>query len=45
MLNATKLGLVTEAAITQALRRGLRQHFVAGRFDSGVWKGTRMPCR
>ena len=45
MLNATKLGLVTEAAITQALRRGLRQHFVAGRFDSGVWKGACMPCR
>ena len=38
LLNATKLGLASEAAVTQAARRALRQHFVAGRFDSGVWK-------
>ena len=37
MENATKLGLVTEEAIARSLRRGLRQQFIAGRFDAGVW--------
>ena len=37
LMNATRLGLATEEAITQAARRALRQHFVAGRFDSGAW--------
>merc|ERR1712166_212585 len=37
LLNATKIGLVTEARVARALRRGLRQQFIAGRFDSGVW--------
>ena len=37
LLNATRIGLVTEAAVARALRRGLRHQFIAGRFDSGVW--------
>eukprot|EP01047_Picozoa_sp_COSAG01_P020775 COSAG01_NODE_1187_length_11337_cov_185.267574_10_plen_102_part_00 len=37
MLNAIKLGLATEEAVTRSLTRGLRQQFQAGRFDSGVW--------
>jgi beta-glucosidase-like glycosyl hydrolase len=38
LMNATKLGLASEAAVMQAARRALRQHFVVGRFDSGVWE-------
>ena len=37
MQNATALGLVTEVAIARSLKRGLRQQFIAGRFDPGVW--------
>jgi hypothetical protein len=37
MLNASKLGLVTEEAITRSVTRGLRQQFIAGRFDANVW--------
>lgn len=29
--------MATEAAVAQALRRGLRNQFVAGRFDDNVW--------
>ena len=35
--NAITMGLVTEATVTQSLRRGLKQLFLAGRFDEGVW--------
>jgi beta-glucosidase len=35
--NAVKQGLATEAAVSRALRRGLRNQFLAGRFDAGVW--------
>ena len=35
--SAVKQGLATEEAVSQALRRGLRNQFVAGRFDENVW--------
>ena len=37
MLNASKIGLVTEEVITRSVTRGLRQQFIAGRFDADVW--------
>ena len=37
MESAVKQGLATEAAVSRALRRGLRNQFVAGRFDEAVW--------
>ena len=37
MLNASKLGLVSEDTITRSVVRGLRQQFIAGRFDADVW--------
>ena len=37
MASAIQKGLVTEAAVTRSMRRGMRQLFQAGRFDSGVW--------
>eukprot|EP01043_Picozoa_sp_COSAG02_P039551 COSAG02_NODE_3131_length_7311_cov_11.071131_6_plen_92_part_00 len=37
MESAVKQGLATEAAVAVALRRGLRNQFVAGRFDEAVW--------
>ena len=35
MESAVKQGLATEAAVSRALRRGLRNQFVAGRFLAG----------
>ena len=35
MMNATKMGLVSEATIARSVRRGLRQQFLAGRFSPG----------
>ena len=35
--SAVKQGLATEEAVTRSLRRGLRNQFVAGRFDANVW--------